>query len=602
MRSQPANRTRTRTPIVVCFLASCLVKGCGGGGGAPDSTLGSPATGSATSLSGKLSMAGRWAPIDNAGAYLIGPFWNVARIGTGQLEGLVMDGWAYSGFNNTATAITPVHAVVFQQQADGRLLEATSALFGNALTNGAGSAIVADFNGDGFDDVVFPAHNESPFIAMPSTAFVSRPDGSFTELRLSDEVMDHDARLVTLGGVRMILARSFGGSGNGGDGPGFNVIYRWNGSGFDVDLSLGDLGGMAVLAGPFGGDATDWLIVGDSNLGPGVAWDPTNPMLNYAYRYAGGRIRLPPVVLPTPYFNGKAEYASFPSAWDPYSKTHTSRLWASDLNQDGLPDILAGQELWSSSTGLERSVFQLLLNNGGVSFADATDQLAPEYDKTSYTIDYSARLVDVDGSGIDTMFLSGGALPTPSLATAHGNYVLVNDGTGRLYAAMHNEFASMASAVIAYAQSQGGPVNSSSVPAFYPYRTSNGLINFLAMMSASSTAKGPFVFVNVALGMNLATDFHRDLTITTRSGSRNIRTFAGNDTIYRATGDPDCRIDGGLGVNTVVYPGKRAEWIVARAGARITVAPASGAGGTDSLVRVQKAKFDDTTLDLTTLP
>ena len=108
--------------------------------------------------------------------------------------------------------------------------------------------------------------------------------------------------------------------------------------------------------------------------------------------------------------------------------------------------------------------------------------------------------------------------------------------------------------------------------------------------------------VNVALGTSPVTDFRRDLTVTTRNGSRNIRTFAGNDTIHRAASDPDCRIDGGPGVNTVVYPGRRADWVVARAGTRIAVAPVSGGGGTDSLTHVQKAQFDDITLDLTTLP
>jgi hypothetical protein len=593
-----------RTAVAVCSIGSSLLAaGCGGdsgGGGTPP-----PATGASTGLSAKLSMAGTWAPVDGGAAAVIGPFWNAARMGSGRLEGLVMDGWAYTGFNNSATAVTPVRAVAFQQQSDGRLLEATSSLFGDALTNGAGSAIVADFNGDGLDDVVLPAHNESPFIAAPSTAFVSRSDGGFARLTLPDSVMDHDARLVTIGGRQMILARSFGGSGNGGNGPGFNVLYSWNGAGFDVDLSLGDLGGMAVLGGRFGDDGSDWLIVGDSTYGPGVPWTPANPMLNYAYRYSGGRVVLPPVQLPAPYFNDKPEYSGFTSQWDPYSKTHTSRLWTTDLNQDGRLDILAGQELWSASAGLQRSVFQLLLNEGGMRFADATDTLAPEYAKTSYSMDYSVRLADVDGSGIDTLFLSGGALPTPSLSTVHGNYMLVNDGTGRLYAALHDEFASMASSIIAYAQSQvpaGRTVKASSVPAFYPYRTGNGLINYLAMMSLSSDARGPFVFVNVALGTSPVTDFRRDLSVTTRNGSRNIRTFAGNDTIQRAASDPDCRIDGGSGVNTVVYPGKRADWIVARAGTRITVAPASGSGGTDSLTHIQKARFDDITLDLTTLP
>ncbi len=538
-------------------------------------------------------MAGSWVAIDN-NSFLIGPFWNVVSTGADQLEGIALGGWAFdgrAGFNNPALAVTPVRAVVLQQQSNGLLTEATAALFGNAVTNGAASVIVADFNGDGRDDVVFPAHNESPFIAMPSTAFISRASGGFDKIMLPDSVMNHDARLVTLGGRQKILARSFGGSGNGGNGPGFNVIYSWSGSNFAVDLSLGDLGGMSVLAGAFSGNTDDWIIVGDSKSGPGVPWAATNPMLNYAYKLAGATVATPPVLLPKPYFNDKPEYANLVSQWDPYSKSHTSRLWRSDLNQDGLPDILAGQEVWSATKGGQAALFQLLINRGGMNFSDETDALKPEM-AINGGLDASVRIVDVDGSGIDTLFLS--------------NYLLVNDGTGRLYAALHSEFDAMRQKVLTYAQSKlPSPQVTGGLFGFYPYRTKGGPINYVAMVSTrnpGSSQDVSYVFVNVPLGIKLSTDFRRDLTVATRNGSKNIRTFAGNDTIHRAQGDPDCRIDGGLGINAAVYPGKRADWVVARSGTTITVRPANAAGGTDTLTRIQQAKFSDQTLDLNSLP
>jgi len=331
-------------------------------------------------------------------------------------------------------------------------------------------------------------------------------------------------------------------------------------------------------------------------------------MLNYAYKYTGGVLTSPPLTLPIPYFNNKPEYAGFVSAWDPYSKTHTSRLWMTDLNQDGLPDILAGQEIWGSA-GLQRSVFQILINRGGMVFSDQTDTLQPEYVKTSNTIDYSVRLVDVDSSGIDSMFLVGTGASTPSLSTVHGNYLLVNDGTGRLYAVLHDQFRGMATKLITYAQAQLPSTkfaSPGSVPSFYPYRTKDGLINYVAMLSTglySDFSFTGYMFVNVPLGINLTTDFRRDLTVATRNGSKNIRTFAGNDTIFRALSDPDCRIDGGLGTNTVVYPGKRSDWVLSRVGTQFTARPtAPASGGTDTLTRIQKARFDDQTVDLASLP
>jgi hypothetical protein len=518
---------------------------------------------------------------------------------------VALGGWSFHGsFGGTATAVTPVRAMLLEQQENGLMTDATGRLFGDSTTNGAGSVLAADFNGDGRDDIVFPAHNESPFLWAASTAFISRADGAFDKITLPDAVMDHDARVVSLGGRTRILARSFGGSGNNGFGPGFNLIYTWSGSNFGVDLSLGNIGGMSVLAGKFNGDADDWLIIGDLNFGPGVPYDPTNVMLNYAYQYAGGVLTPTPVRLPTPYFNDKAEYAALSSHWDPYSKTHTSRLWLTDFNQDGLSDIVAGQELWSAEKGLQRSVFQMLVNKGRMNFADQTDVLNPEYAKDAYSIDYSVRLADVDNSGIDSMFLVGSFAFTPTLSTPHGNYLFVNDGTGRLYAVMHEQFAALAPQLIAYARTQvaaGRYVNPNSVPSFYPYRTATGTINYVVMLSTGDDAGfAGYIFVNLPLGINLTTDFRRALTITERNGSRNIRTFAGDDTIYRVINDPDCRIDGGLGNNSVVYPGPRSAWSIVASGVHITITPTNG-GPTDTLTRIQNARFDDQNVDLTAL-
>ncbi|MBA3775070.1 MAG: hypothetical protein H0X11_01305 [Betaproteobacteria bacterium] len=148
------------------------------------------------------------------------------------------------------------------------------------------------------------------------------------------------------------------------------------------------------------------MIVGDSVGGAGVPYLPTNPMLNYAYKYNASVLTTPPVLLPKPYFNDKPAYAGFASFWDPYSKTHTPRLWITDLNQDGLPDIMAGQEIWTAgAAGLQKAVFQLLINHGNMVFTDDTDALAPEFNQDSF-IDYSVRLADVMAAASIRCFIS----------------------------------------------------------------------------------------------------------------------------------------------------------------------------------------------------
>ncbi len=565
-------------------------------------------------ISTKLSLAGTWMPTGTS-VGTVGPFWNVIKLGASQREGVALGGWVFNGsFNSTLTAVTPVRPALLEQQANGTLLVATASLLGDAITNGAGSVIVADFNGDGLDDLVFPAHNESPFIWAHSTAWISRPGGEFDKLTLTDNVMNHDARLVTIDGKKKILAYSFGGSGNQGNGPGFHVLYSWIGNTFTVDTNFPDLGGMSVNAGPFTGNADNWLIVGDTRHAYGLPSLPTSPMQNYAYKFNAGVVTFPAVSLPKPYFNDKPAYAGYVSFWDPHSKSHTSRLWTTDLNQDGLPDILAGTEIWTQGpVGLQKAVFQLLINRGNMVFTDETDALAPEFSQDS-VIDYSVRFADVDGSGIETMFLSSPLVNDPSAdPLKQGQYILVNDGTGRLHAAMHDEFRAMRTQIqdaVNRFMPEGrpyGPPADYRTPQFIAYRTDSGALNFLAVVHYFVSAEplprtARYAFINVPLGINLTTDFRRDLTIATRNGSKRIRTFAGDDTIYRAVSDPDCTIDGGLGSNTVVYPGKLADWVMARAGDVVTVRPAFGPGGTDSLTNIQAARFDDQVVKLAAVP
>jgi hypothetical protein len=332
-----------------------------------------------------ISTAGRWwPPLDLA----LVSFWGAVKVGAEQREGVAFGGWHWNGpFTVGEESFRGVPAGVFEQQTDGTLAEATGRLLGDPMTNGAGSVIAHDFKGDGREDLLFPGFNESPFIAKPSTAWVTRPDGSFERITLSDNVMSHDARLVTLGGVRQVIGSSYTGQ---------NLLYRWGEAGFIVDDGLEGLGGMSVVADTFGDGGEEWIVVGDAWWVPAPEPWPYQwlPMLTYAYRFQDGVAQVPPTLLPKPYFNDKPEYANFDSGWDPVAKSHVSRLWVTDRNQDGRLDILAGTEIFSDTLGVVQSVFQVLINDGGegATFSDETDALGWEYRKDSASIDYSVRL------------------------------------------------------------------------------------------------------------------------------------------------------------------------------------------------------------------
>ena len=543
-------------------------------------------------ISGRLTLAGIWSPLETTAQIV--PFWNVMKLGADQREGVVLAGWTYNGsFQSTLPDVTPTRAAVFEQQGDGTLTEATARLFGDSTTDGTGDVLVADFNRDGRDDVLLPAHNESPFFAKSSIAYISQPEG-LRKITLPDSVMAHHTSLYTINGEPRAIAQSFGGSGNNGRGAGYTVVYQWTGTTFSA-TNVGEIGGMSVAVGPLTNNGDMWMVAGDHASGLGRTYSPTNTQITTAFKFNNQNAMLPAMPLPKPYFNDKPEYAEFRSQWDPDSKTHTPLLKTADLNQDGLLDIIGFATIWASGAGHQRGALQLMLNRGNMVFADDTDALTPEFNKLA-TIDYSTRLFDVDGSGIETWFLApGSVLQVPADETSQGQYILMNDGTGRLYAAMHDEFRAMRTQITSFAAAwvSGAGVGPGFTPQFIAYRTPNGAINFVAAIRAAVDGRVARVLVNVPLQINLTTDFRRDLTIPTRNNSRRIRTFAGNDTIHRAVSDPDCQIDGGLGTNVAVYPGPRTNWTVTRDGDRVTVRPAQGAGGTDTLTRIQVARFSD---------
>jgi hypothetical protein len=548
------------------------------------------------------------------------PMVGIIRLPNGR-EGLVMGAWGNSA--EAADVVPPMRLVIFEQGTDGLMREATSSLIDNDMSDGSGPVAVADFNGDGRDDFVLPMYTETPTTSTPpvtiprSVAFVSRPDGRYNRIDMNSDLNGAVVDAARVAGTWQLFVPNGGPSYESGAFSWAGTFtWRWNGSGFTKVLmgGAGDPSAQAsassVIVRPLTGNGELWMVRTDNDLGPGVPTGSNFFKVTRAWRIdANNQYVVPPVALPVPYFNGKPEYDAFESWLDPKSKTHNATIWSTDLNQDGLLDLIPGAQLWGRTRGMQKAMLQLLINKGGMNFEDHTDTLKPEF-RIDGEIDPSARLVDLDGSGIDTIVMGQGRWGIDGVSmprTRHGSYLLVNDGTGRLYAAMDAEFAALGQQVLDFVNSQPGlSEDSRTQPNFYAYRRADGKLNFLAQMTAMRTGiidpgSQLFAFVNVPLGVDITTGFKRDLTVATRNGSRNIRTFAGNDTIHRALADPNCRIDGGLGTNTAVYPGRRADWVITRGSdGLVNVTPAAG-GGTDRLTRIQRARFDDSTVDLSTV-
>lgn len=566
------------------------------------------------------SIAGVWKFVDDLyvtssnGGVLASSFFGNAGLGASQLTGVVMVGWQYSGFDNTASSVIPVNLGILEQQPDGTLLLDTASYVANPSTQGGGSVIVADFNGDGRDDVFLAAHNESPFLQEPSTVLLSNAQGGFTKVLLTDSVMAHDAALAYVNGQPVVITASFAENYETGR---TSPTYQWNGSGFTITEgalrnSTGTTG-MSVALADFDGNGDLELAIGDLYFGLGVAYSPANKFKIGIYDWTGTDIAgSGPHAIFTPYFEARAQYANTPGFGGKLAQTHSFRTWVDDFNHDGRPDIVAGQSLWDPANHDWPTMLQMLQNGGNFQFTDVSDTLNADFDKGMNEFDYNMQLVDLDGSGILSYLSARQGVRDFDGQTwvtrndRQGNFLLVNDGTGRMHMALHEEFVAIGDQVLAYAASvYHDPavlyVNADqATPKMHGYLTANGELNFVAEVNAFHMVgnvgySNSSVLVNVPVSLDLRTDYTDAITISDRNQSMLMRTFAGNDTIRDANANSSASIDGGLGIDLAVYSMTRGSYSVGATGENWSV---SRSGLADTLKNIERAEFSDIKLAL----
>lgn len=545
----------------------------------------------------KYSLAGIWQPLPNAPANtsLIGPFYGTVGIGAAQQAGLVLGGWAYQGGFGGSGQPLAVNAALLAPQADGTLKLATNDYLGSGATQGIGSVNIADFNGDGRQDIFMAAHNESPFVAVSSVAWLSNAKGGFDRVEIGDKVMAHDGELAYVNGVPTIFTRTF----DPGD---YNPYYQYqNGKFVETQEGNGKLvtGGMSIAVADFNHDGKTEVVIGDSSFGPGYPYSATRKWMLNVYSLDDVRANTgAPLALLTPYFNDRPEYAEIASDWGK-AWTHTPRVWTDDFNHDGLVDILASDSLWKAGVAAYPSVLQMLQNQGNLAFTDRTDVLNKAVDKNIDEFDYSMQRIDLDHSGIDSyLSAKSGAIESNGHVRAP-NYLLVNDGTGQLHVALHDEFEAMNLGVLRYLD-RSAEVKASGIPVyayqpnfmaqFIPYVNNEGTLDYLAIGSDSR------LLTNVALHYNLATDFKEAITISDRNMSKLMRTFAGNDSISDSNANGVTHIDGGKGIDTASYRGNlsayKVEW-AADGNAKVSAKAGGVPAVADTLVNVERLKFAD---------
>jgi len=515
-------------------------------------------------LNAKPSLLGSWT---NSTAVV--SFYSQIPLGGSKLNGIVLGGWSYSGWSNTT--LQTVNIGVLEQGPDGLLRLNTAKYIADPTTNGEGSVITTDLNGDGVTDIFLAAHNESPLVPTASTVYLSQPDGSFKKVTLPDSIEAHSAILGYFNGVPTITTAGYGPT---------DPYYQFNKATQSVDVKYwggtnknsGSLNGSSSVVGDFLGDGKSELVIGDFKTGPGYPFDPNAAKKLVVYSLNGGALASSPSFTAPLYFD-QAQYANkgLTSEWPGLS--HNYRTWTDDFNHDGKLDILLGVGIWSSKYGWQKDKLQMFQNQGALSFTDVTDRLGQAYDENTSFVDYSMQILDIDKSGISSYLMAG----DPSASGAkQSNYLMLNDGTGKLYAALHNEFQTWSITI-------GGAGK------FIAYQLSNGAINYVAQTQG--------YLYNLPLQYVVANDFTQNITVADRNNSKLMRTWAGSDTFTDTNANSaPAHIDGGLGLDTSNYNKPSSNYQVKRsADGSVSVV---GNGLSDTLVNVERLQFTDKTVAL----
>jgi len=552
-----------------------------------------------SNLSQIFSLAGIWTPNNigsSTGIPVANSYYSQILLPNGK-NGLVMNGWSYDGWDNTI--VYPVDAILFEQAVDGTLTVATDNYLPDATTNGSGSVIVYDFNEDGQADIFLPAHNESPIVPTASTAFLSNTNGGFDKVTLNDLIAAHGASMGYINEVPTVFTASYAGEANpyyqyiDGEFVKTLIANPWGNEGSDGYL-YSTFSTSAHVVTDFDGDGSEDIAIADLQYGPDYPFASEQFTIGvYDFNDLANDSGSPKAIL-TPYFNDKEEYAAS-SSFLGAGITHNHSIWTDDFNYDGKPDILVGGSLWPADYSMLQ-MFQNTSSAGQANFEDVTDSLNADYPSASVEVDYSMQMQDIDGSGIKSYLIAGSL--TPDSDSAQTNYILLNDGTGRMHIYMHEEFGTIGEQVNTYASSLG-ITTSGSQPRFIEYLTGSNTINLVATLPYTESSDGNFVykqmFINVPVQLDPTTDFTDSIIISDRNDSTTIRTWAGDDIIHDDSASSISTINGGLGVDTLVYSHSFSTYTVTAENQNFTV---SRNALNDTLTNVERLQFSDYIVNL----
>ena len=557
-----------------------------------------------------LTFAGAWYPVatqslkDGYDGSIVGSFYNLVKIGSQEKYGLVMTGWGFKGWNSNSKETATVKVALFEQDEKGLMNIATNKYISDSNSYGGASVITTDINKDSYQDIVLISHNETPILPNPSIILYGSAIGTFQKKITKDEVAAHDARLVTTGGTEKIFTSVVNGHprnayyefSNGYLNPTYTPSISYYNTNFTQFGNMSQTivenkDGVRALVTAGGCKEPTGTCYKTINIFPFDGYDISQTHPNQSI---------------TPYLNTLSKFANSASI-DGTGQAHVYRVWSIDLNNDDNTDILSAQAMWIENKSTLPVALQILQNKGNNTFVDRTEILNLSMPNEQSMLDNTPLFLDIDSSGIETLFFASIAFNNTSY---HSNYVLLNDGTGKLYVGLHDEFEYVANNIFNILLNEGfkftvsNPTKSFMMPKFIAIPQNDGSVNFLAEVKTTAKnnengmVQSVHLFVNVPFNYNPNVDYTNNVTVQDRNKSNKIRTWAGDDTINDQNAVIGTKIDGGLGKNKVTYSSASTNYSVTKNSDGSYRVTNSTNNIDDTLTRIHNIVFTDKTITL----
>lgn len=435
--------------------------------------------------------------------------------------------------------------------------------------------VFADFNGDGFDDVFIADHgyDAMPFPGAQNQLFLSNGDGSwrnatgnlpalgdFTHSAAAGDVNGDGHLDIFVGNMPQPNPHNAYVLVNDGAGSFTRAELLPTGSGGALHESVRRL--TSELLVDLDNDGRDDLVLGSAFSTPGAP-----VAMQVLWNLGGSFVSSPATSLPFP-----ALFQQQQSVYD---------IQAVDVNFDGLRDLLVAYQR-DLMGGWE---LQVLVNQGGRLFSDQTATYLPDpasrtggmpvTPESQYWVQF-IRPLDLNGDGrTDFVLDARSSIPAPAafpiayIQQADGSYSTAT--VQELAGSLPQSLFDFSTQYVSWGDSGG----------FAQVHVWNGQVS-VRVLPVEFAPVLPFITSQVLMG-TVAAD-----QLTGGQGNDTLTGGGGNDTL-----------DGGAGVDTATYAGARAGLWVAASGAGFTVSDPGGALGIDTLVQVERLRFDDMTVNLT---